>query len=132
MTVLRLSDSTDLPLAATPQQTTAGESIEGVTGRTVFKDIQVTPSETLTAESVLKLVSDTSKTSTIKIVTDSTVVGTYSNLFLVGGVTLDTTLKFTLAQRTTAEIESKEQGESINSMEVAYELMDSALAASEV
>jgi hypothetical protein len=130
MTNLQFADGTELPLAATPLQKTSNISIEGVTGRTILENIQITPSETVTAENVKTLVKDSAKTSTIEIVTDSVVTGTFDNFtILVGGVTLDTTLIFTLAQRTSDEVTRDKMQRQISIIAVSLNSMDIAVDA---
>ena len=101
--VLKLSGGAELPLAAVPEQVTVFADGQSRVG---YK-IQIMPSNTMTAESVNALVSDSAKTSIWDIVNDGTVAGTYSNYtVLADGVTLiNGVLVLTLCKRTDTEIQ---------------------------
>ena len=101
--VLKLKGGAELPLASAPEQVTAFADGQSRVG---YK-MQITPSDTVTAESVNALVSDSGRTGTWSIVNDGAVTGTYSNytvladgVALLGGV-----LVLTLCKRTDAEIQ---------------------------
>ncbi|WP_312694131.1 hypothetical protein, partial [Caproiciproducens sp.] len=85
MSTIKFANGTELPLASTPEQVTVFADGQSRVG---YK-VKITPSSTVTAESVNALVSDSAKTAEWSIVNDGTVAGTYSNYtVLADGVTL--------------------------------------------
>lgn len=111
---LKLADSTELALSATPQQT----SVNADGQYRVGYSFSAIASSTVTAESVNALVSNSIKTSTWSIVTDGTVSGTYSNFtILANGVTLNgANLLFTLCKMTDIEVQQAAQATEIASL----------------